>query len=163
MYMRNDSTIVIMWWWCNLGNGDMESNPKTQSWLWHICMQSTITPDSNTLQCLWLSLQMWLLHACWLALGKWSGYRYIAPWSNISMCNTCIVISWDLKREWQKWMWVWRAERLTQTYRNWADMDRKKIVVLLKVVNMSLKGDWHTRLLSRNISKTEKVTGDKEK
>ena len=26
--MKNNSTILIMSWWCNLGNGDMENQPK---------------------------------------------------------------------------------------------------------------------------------------
>ena len=26
-YMKNNSTIAIMSWWCNLGNGDMENHP----------------------------------------------------------------------------------------------------------------------------------------
>ena len=31
VYMKNNSTIVIMSWWCKLGNGGMENQPKVMA------------------------------------------------------------------------------------------------------------------------------------
>ena len=71
-YMKNNSTIVIMSWWCNLGNGDMENHPPQEKE--GVCSRVPI-------------------HPCGVCYHNFKGnYKVWINWETTSSCFVSLIV-----------------------------------------------------------------------